>query len=135
MVNWIGMMPIVGDIVIAEDDPVLRSLMTDIFRGSRARCVSFETPDDALMHMLASHGDCALLIADHGVPGQIQGTELATMIRTKWPTIPLIITSGYFLRSEDLPEGVSYLQKPWDIDVLVQTVAGVLQPGVPVARL
>lgn len=135
MVNWRGILPVNGDVVIVEDDPVLRPLMTDILQGLRANCVSFETADDALMHLLESRGDCALLIADHGVPGQIQGTELATMVRDKWPTVPVIITSGYVLNPEDLPEGVVYLQKPWDIDVLIETIGELLQPGVPVFRV
>jgi DNA-binding NtrC family response regulator len=135
MLIWKGMLPVSGDIVIVEDDPVLRPLMSDILKGTRANCVSFETADDALMHVLDSHGQCALLIADHGVPGQIQGTELATMVRSKWPTIPVILTSGYFLLSNDIPAGVVYLQKPWDIDVLVNTIADLLQPGIAVSRV
>jgi DNA-binding NtrC family response regulator len=134
MGEWKGILPVNGDVVIVEDDPVLRSLMTDILKGIRANCVSFETADDALMHVLESHGHCALLIADHGVPGQIQGTELVSMVRARWPEIPVILTSGYFLPPESLPEGVVYLQKPWDIDVLINTIAELLQPGVPVSR-
>lgn len=132
--EWKGFLPVSGDVVIVEDDPVLRALMEDILEGIRARCVAFESADDALMHVLGSHGQCGLLITDHGVPGQIDGTELSHMFRAKWPNIPVIITSGYELDIGTLPEGVSYLQKPWTIDSLIQTVGNLLQPGIPVSR-
>lgn len=132
--EWKGFLPISEDVVIVEDDPVLRALMEDILEGIRARCVAFESADDALMHVLESHGQCGLLIADHGVPGQIDGTELSHMFRAKWPSIPVIITSGYELDIGTLPDGVSYLQKPWTIDSLIQTVGNLLQPGIPVSR-
>jgi len=37
---------------------------------------------------------CALIIADHGLPRQIQGAELAELVRGRWPEIPVVITSG-----------------------------------------
>lgn len=134
MFDWKGMLPVNGEIVLVEDDYILRPLMMDILQGIQARCVAFETGDDALMHVLASHGDCALLVADHGLPGQIQGIELAQMFKAKWPQIPVILTSGYVLHPDDLPEGVVYLQKPWDIDVFVRKIGDLLQPGAAVSR-
>jgi DNA-binding NtrC family response regulator len=132
--EWKGFLPISGDVVIVEDDPVLRSLMADILRGIRAKCVTFESADDALMHVLESHGKCGLLITDHGVPGQIDGTELSHMFRAKWPDIPVILTSGYELELGTLPDGVAYLRKPWTMDSLIQTVGNLLQPDIPVSR-
>ena len=132
---WQGMLPITGDVVIVEDDPILRPLMGDILKDLRIESLAFETADDALMHALNQHGRCGLLIADHSVPGQIQGTELATMFRSKWPEIPIIVTSGYELETATLPDGVAYLQKPWSVDTLISTIAAVVQPGVPVSRI
>lgn len=127
-----GMLPINGDIVVVEDDDILRPLMVDILSGIRAKIVAFPTADDALMHVLDSHGHCSVLIADHGVPGQLNGTELAAMFRAKWPRIAVIVTSGYELEPETLPDGVAYLQKPWAVDQLIKTIANMLQPGIPV---
>lgn len=133
--EWQGMLPISGEIVIVEDDPVLRPLMAHILGDVRAKCVAFSSADDALMHVLGSHCNCGLLIADHGVPGQIQGTELARMFRAKWPKTPVIITSGYELDVATLPSDVAYLQKPWTIDSLMKTIADLVQPGIIVSRI
>jgi CheY-like chemotaxis protein len=134
MMLWKGMLPVRGDVVIVEDDPVLRPLMSEILEGSGAVIHSFESADDALVYMLASHQECSLVIADHNVPGQLQGAELMAMIKSKWPLTPLILTSGYMAGSIKVPDGVVYVQKPWDLDDLIKIVADLLQPGVSVSR-
>ncbi|MDD1965895.1 response regulator [Pseudomonas putida] len=128
--DWAGMLPISGEVVVVEDNDVLRQLMADILMGMRAKVVLFERADDALMHVLDSHRHCSLLLAEHGVPGQILGLQLARMFRSKWPKIPVILTSGYEQESSDLPEGVVFLIKPWPVGKLVQTIASLLQPGI-----
>ena len=133
--EWTGMLPINGEIVVVEDNDILRQLMADILMGIRAKVVLFERADDALMHVLDSHGHCSLLLADHSVPGQILGLQLAQMFRSKWPNIPVILTSGYEQEFFELPEGVVFLQKPWPVGKLVETVASLLQPGIIPTRL
>lgn len=129
-----GLLSIIGEVVVVEDDSILGPLMTEILKGFGANCILFQTADDALMHVLGSHGSCGLLITDHGVPGQIQGAELAEMFRGKWPHVPVVLTSGYELHPATLPSGVFYLQKPWSIDSLIEILARILQPGLAASR-
>ncbi|QKG67073.1 response regulator [Pseudomonas sp. B14-6] len=117
-----------GDVIIVEDDDLLSNLMMEILSDIGAGCLAFDTADDALIHLLQSHRACSLVIADHGVPGQILGTDLAKMVKEKWPEIAVILTSGHELKVSDLPSNVRYLQKPWAIDSLVSTVREVLHP-------
>lgn len=127
------MLPISGEIVVVEDDDLLRGLMTDVLSEIRAKVVMFSTADEALDHVLSSHGHCSILITDHGLPGQLNGTQLAATFRAKWPRIAVIVTSGYELDLESLPDGAVYLQKPWAISKLISTIAAMTQPGVPVS--
>ena len=73
-VNWEGLLPIQGEIVVVEDDPTLRLLMVDIVSEIGATVRQFDSADDALTYLLQAHEKCRMVIADHGVPGQIQGT-------------------------------------------------------------
>ena len=132
---WEGLLPIQGDVVVIEDDPMLRDLTVDIVTELGAACTAFDNADDALIHLLQLRGACPLVIADHGVPGSIKGMELAMMIHEKWPAMGVILTSGYLLDTAKLPATVVYLLKPWDIDDLVRTIAQLLQPGVPVRKV
>lgn len=133
-VNWEGILPIQGEVVVVEDDPTLRSLMVDIVAEIGAKALAFETADDALTHLLQAHEQCRLVIADHGVPGQIQGIEFIEMVRSRWPTIAAILTSGYLLDPETVPASTIYLHKPWSLDDLVIAVASLLQPDSPIRR-
>ena len=54
-VNWEGILPIQGEIIIIEDDPTLRSLMVDIVAEIGAEAVAFNTADDALTYLLEAH--------------------------------------------------------------------------------
>lgn len=122
------------DVLIVEDDPVLRPLMVEMLSEVRARIVAFETADGALNHLTEGSGYCSLLIADHGVPGKLSGTQLAALFRAKWPKSAVIVTSGYELAPATLPEGVVYLQKPWAGGQLVDMVMRLLQPGIAFQR-
>ncbi|UVM50710.1 response regulator [Pseudomonas sp. B21-015] len=126
--------PIDGEIVVVEDDPLLRDLMQDILVDVGAQCVAFSSGDDALIYLLQSDTKCALIIADHGLPGQVQGAELAELVRGRWPEIPIVITSGWTDTFIGLPGATNFLPKPWTLEGLVTAVAELLQPGVPVSK-
>ncbi|MGL6246193.1 response regulator [Pseudomonas sp.] len=131
-VNWEGLLPIEGDVIVVEDDPTLRSLMTDILAEIGANTLAFETADDALTHLLQNQGSCPLVIVDQGLPGQIQGIEFIELIQSRWPSIASILTSGYLINPTDLPAATLYLHKPWSLNDLVLSVATVMQPGIPI---
>jgi DNA-binding response OmpR family regulator len=126
--------PIDGHIVVVEDDPLLRDLMREILTDVGAQCVAFGTGDDALIYLLESGTKCALIIADHGLPGQVQGAELAELAQGKWPEIQVIITSGWTDKFIGLPANTTFLPKPWSVEGLVTAVADLLQPGVPATK-
>lgn len=133
-INWEGLLPISGKVVVIEDDQTLRLLMADILREIGAESLAFETADDALTYLLEAHTPCPLVVVDHALPGQIQGAEFIEMVKGKWPTTGSILISGYLLEPATVPRGTKYLQKPWTLDDFVMTVAEVLQPGYPLRK-
>ncbi|MCX2898734.1 response regulator [Pseudomonas mandelii] len=134
-VNWEGILPIRGKVIVIEDDPTLQMLLTDIMKEIGAETVAFDTADDALTYLLQANGECPLVIADHGVPGQVQGTEFIQMIKGRWPHIAAILTSGYLIGPETVPADTIYLHKPWSLDDMVVAVAALIQPGLPITKL
>ena len=87
-----------------------------------------------MTYLLKTHGDCALVIADHGVPGQVQGIEFIEMVKGRWPHIAAILTSGYLIESIEVPAQTIYLHKPWSLDDMVVAVAALLQPEHPISK-
>ena len=54
--------------------------------------------------------DIRAVFTDVQMPGAIDGLLLADLIRTRWPPIKIVATSGRFrLRDDDLPEGGRFL--------------------------
>lgn len=133
-VNWDGLLPIEGTLIVVEDDPTLRTLMTDILVEVGAQSLAFETADDALTYLLQNPFHCPLVIVDQALPGQIQGIEFIEMLQSRQPWIGSILTSGYLIDPSDLPTHTIYLHKPWSLDDLVIAVASILQPGTPIFR-
>nr|WP_282445092.1 response regulator [Pseudomonas sp. W2Jun17] len=115
--------------IVVEDDPILRVLMVEILAEIGLHSLDFETADDALIYLLSRSNDCSLVIADHGLPGQLQGAEFIALVKTKWPSIATILTSGYALDASTVSTSTTYLHKPWSMEDLVMAVANQLQPG------
>ncbi|WP_420865877.1 hypothetical protein, partial [Pseudomonas avellanae] len=70
-----------------------------------------------LTYLLQSKTHCALLITDFTLPGQLDGKELAMMVHQRWPSTPILVTTGYGAEvSRGLPPGIAFLQKPWSAD-------------------
>jgi DNA-binding NtrC family response regulator len=133
--NWEGLLPVSGKVIVIEDDPTLRTLMVDILSEIGAPCLAFATADDALTHLLEFHVPCPLVVVDHALPGQIQGAEFIEMVKGKWPSTGSILISGYMLEPATIPHSTTYLQKPWAMDDFIDAVAGVLQPGYPLRKI
>lgn len=133
--NWEGMRRIDGEILIIEDDPTLRRITQHIVEELGAEAVTFESADDALVYLLQSSKHCCLVIADYGVPGQLNGMELILLVREKWPFVKTLLMSGYELLPATVSAPTVYLQKPWTINELLVSIADLLQPDFPIQKL
>lgn len=114
----IGLPSHLRGIVVVEDDPVLRMLLTEIVVESGAECHAFSTGDDAKDFLMAGHR-CDALIVDHGLPGETRGADLVIMVNEFWPHVRCVLTSGYDLAELELPGNIVYLPKPWSLASLL----------------
>jgi CheY-like chemotaxis protein len=53
-----------------------------------------------------------MIFADVRLPGVMNGVDLAWEVKTRWPFLPVILTSGHPLKLTELPAGVTYMPKP-----------------------
>lgn len=114
-------------VAVVEDDLILGQILEDLLDERGAHCTKFATADDALMAVIDT-GQPDLLITDHLLPGQLTGGELAKLLISRWPTLPIIITTGYGYEIQaNLPTNVVYLQKPWMPEALESAIAQALR--------
>jgi len=106
--------------LIVEDDPDLRELAAALLEETDLRVVECEDAEQAFAVLCREGEDVALIFADVRLPGLLDGMDLARRVRTLWPQVLVVVTSGYSPQSE-MPRDVVYMPKPWlALNVLMQ---------------
>jgi DNA-binding NtrC family response regulator len=120
--------------LIVEDDPDVRELAGALLEETDLDVVEVESAEAALACLQDRGGEVAMMFADVRLPGEMDGVQLAKAACKLWPTIRVVLTSGDpGALSEDLPEGVTFMPKPWrGLDVLVQAEKAIHDPQPPV---
>jgi DNA-binding NtrC family response regulator len=79
---------------------------------------------DQAMLLLERRDDIAVVFTDVNMPGTMDGLKLANIVRDRWPSVCVIVTSGKVRpSSQDLPECGCFISKPYQ----VEHVASVMQ--------
>jgi DNA-binding response OmpR family regulator len=125
----------VKTILLLEDEPSLLNLLNRVLVRRGYSVLQAATPEDALR--LFDHGErrVDLIIADVTLP-VVSGVQVALLLRTELPDLPVILTSGYpstawtdqdcyYLRRLG-PNLLSILLKPFPSRTLLDTVGGLI---------
>jgi PAS domain S-box-containing protein len=102
-------------LLIVEDEPSVRSLVASALRHDGYRLLIASSAEEALAAADAHDGPIDLLLTDAIMPGK-SGVELANLMTSRRPGIPVIVMSGYTEETLELPgvkEPIALLQKPF----------------------
>ncbi len=116
-------------IMVVEDDPAVRSIVTKMLQENNYRVIAVENPEKAV-HLAAQKKDhLDMLLTDVIMPG-LNGKELYEAIRRYCPNIRVLFMSGY---TDDIinhdafhASGANFLQKPFTMEKLCEKVREVL---------
>lgn len=56
------------------------------------------------------------------MPGTIDGVSLANELRSRYPTLPVILTTGYSDAAKAAPPDLKIIHKPFDADTLLSFI-------------
>lgn len=71
---------------------------------------------DEALKILESRDDIDVVFTDVNMPGSMSGLQLAEIIRQRWPSIGIIVTSGMVRPTKgELPGEAGFIPKPYDI--------------------
>src|SRR5262249_2859463 len=126
--NWMGIVPKtqgrgvnMGEaqqnrraVLIVEDDAELREFAARLLEDGELDTIECESAEAALATMLIRGREVAMIFADIGLPGVMDGIDLAREVRMRWPFLPVILTSGHPPEGQ-LPLGVDFMPKPWQL--------------------
>ncbi|MGP6088072.1 PAS domain S-box protein [Antarctobacter jejuensis] len=121
-------------ILLVEDDDGVRAMLRTILKRANYTVVSAPSGDDAYK-LFQNDSNFDLVVTDIVMPGELQGTQLAKLIRKDQMEIPFIFLSGYAaeatvhgngLRPEDLR-----IMKPVPKAELLSAVSRLLSKRAP----
>jgi len=116
-------------ILVVDDEPTLRMLVAEVLedRGYAAIACSDGT---AGLKVLESGRRIDLLITDVGLPGGMNGRQLADAARRTRADLKVLFITGYAERaaveSGQLESGMQVMTKPFPMDVLAKRVTAII---------
>ncbi len=116
-------------ILVVEDDPDVRAHSTGILRELGYTVLEAHV-GAAGLEMLARHPEIRLLFTDVGLPGGMNGRQLADAARTMRPDLKVLFTTGYarnaIVHDGRLDPGVALITKPFTYDALAARLGDML---------
>ncbi|WP_278438874.1 PAS domain-containing protein [Pseudomonas oryzihabitans] len=116
-------------ILVVDDEPTIRTLLVEVMIAQGYRVL--EAADAATALALLSHDTpLDLLITDVGLPGALNGRQLADALRGLRPELPVMFITGYaegqVIDDAYLETGMRVLTKPFTLDTLERRIQAML---------
>lgn len=118
-----------SSVLVVDDEPAARMFVTDVLSDAGYTVVEAHDSRSGL-HALESEIRIDLMVTDVGLPGGMNGRQLADVARQRRPGLKVLFVTGYeeeaAARSHLLDEGVPVMTKPFGMDALKATVEGII---------
>ena len=118
-----------GTVLVVEDDADVAELAAKVLKGA-GYAVSQAEHAPAALAALAAGAPIDLVFSDILLPHGVSGITLAHEVRTLYPKLPVLLTTGYAEALADAEaEGLTILRKPYPRHDLLSVIDGlVAQP-------
>jgi two-component sensor histidine kinase/ActR/RegA family two-component response regulator len=122
-------LPGVPNVLIVEDEMVLRMRAVDIVEDAGFRPLEAVNADQAIA-ILESRSDISLLFTDIQMPGSMDGLKLAHAVHDRWPAIKIILVSGQVNPSEaEKPADSRFFGKPLSVARMITELQAMVGAG------
>ncbi len=122
-------------VLVVEDDPAIRDLAIALLEETVLDVIACESGDEAVEQLKAQGGKIAMVFTDVRLEGWMDGVDLARAVRSLWPGVHLVVTSGQVAAGWAICRLMCLLPKPWRaLDVLFQVDHAVRRLELPVDR-
>ncbi|MBB5695070.1 response regulator [Muricoccus pecuniae] len=114
-----------GTVLVVDDEPVVRMLVTEVLRDLGYGVVEASDGPQALK-ALEAMPKIDLMVTDVGLPGGMNGRQLADAVRERRPALKVLFITGYAenaaIGNGLLAPGMQVITKPFAMDVLATKV-------------
>ncbi len=110
-------------VLLVEDEDVVRAVAAEQLRDLGYRVLEAKNGVAAL-RLLQGAGRVDLLVTDVGLPGGLNGRQVADQARESRPSLPVLFITGYAgsVLKEQLAPGMEVIGKPFALDALAARV-------------
>ena len=109
-------------VLVVEDNEDIGRFSTDLLQDLGYKISWVTNATDALTALSRDEFAFDLVFSDIIMPG-MNGVELATAIRERFPGLPVVLTSGYSnVLAENAHSGFELIQKPYSVEALSRTL-------------
>jgi DNA-binding response OmpR family regulator len=111
-------------VLIVEDEVLIRMMLAEHLRTAGFRVIECHTIADAIT-VLRSASDVDAVVTDIRLPGEIDGIDLARLVRSDFAHIKVLLASGH-LPHVDSVDHDGFFRKPYNVDRLVARLNALL---------
>jgi CheY-like chemotaxis protein len=116
-----------GRLLLVEDNDAVANATREVLIAMGCKVEHVASGEAALAFLTARSGDVDAVISDVEMPGRIDGIALAEHVRSAWPSLPVILMTGYAQRIEQAAQrGLDVLPKPVPPRLLAEAIARAL---------
>lgn len=109
-------------VLLVEDNAEVAEVAASMMAERGHTVVSAGNASEAL-HVLDSGEPFDLILSDLVMPGGMNGYDLAKRVRSRWPTLPVLLATGYSDQAAiALKEGFPLISKPYEPAALLLAI-------------
>jgi CheY-like chemotaxis protein len=105
-------------ILVVEDEFLVRFDISDCLRRADYRVLDVPSAEKAMAVFTAGEA-VNILISDIYLGPGMDGVQLATWVRSNFPDVRILLTSGWAVAEDASPDGVVFVPKPYTHDQLL----------------
>ncbi len=113
--------PIGGVVLLADDEEAIRSIGTVALQRLGVRVVTAADGQETLDLLEKEEGELKCVVLDMTMP-KVSGDEIVKIMRTRYPRLPIVMSSGLPQVIAGDATGIYFLQKPYSIPDLADMV-------------
>jgi PAS domain S-box-containing protein len=104
-------------VLIVDDSTEVAEVTSALFEQLGYDTV-YRDSAEAALNLLGNGAKIDLVFSDIVMPGTIDGVGLASEVRSLYPHLPVVLTTGYSDAVQAVPANLPILRKPFDTDAL-----------------
>src|SRR5690242_14851243 len=114
-------------VLVVDDNADVADVTSSLFEHLGYETI-YRDSAEAALKLLEAGTKIDLVFSDIVMPGTIDGVGLAREIRSRYPNLPIALTTGYSDAAKGAPANLKILRKPFDIEALRELVQDITVP-------